>query len=180
MSYRSKVILLGNAKVGKTSLLSRYVEDKFRESYSQTLGANFLVKEVNVKKILSQLDEEKNINSFNIYVWDICGQRDKLFTTEYYFVQAVGALVVFDILKRESFEDLDFWISKLKELSGDVPFIIIGNKIDEGEKRVVSKKEGESLANEYGVEYIETSAKSDENVDKAFEILAIEIIKKML
>lgn len=180
MSYRSKVILLGNAKVGKTSLLSRYVEDEFRESYFQTLGANFLVKEVDVKNISNQLDEDKNINSFNIYVWDICGQRDKLFTTEYYFVQAVGALVVFDILNRDSFEDLDFWINKLKELSGDVPFIIIGNKIDEEEKRMVSKEEGQELADQYGVEYIETSAKSDENVDKAFEILAIEIIKKML
>lgn len=166
--------------MGKTSLLSRYVEDQFRESYFQTLGANFLVKEVDVKNITNQLDEEKNINSFNIYVWDICGQRDKLFTTEYYFVQAVGALVVFDILNRESFEDLDFWINKLKELSGDVPFIIIGNKIDKEEKRMVSKEEGEELAEQYGVEYIETSAKSDENVDKAFEILAIEIIKKML
>jgi small GTP-binding protein len=172
--------LLGNAKVGKTSLLSRYVEDQFRESYFQTLGANFLVKEVDVKNISNQLDEDKNINSFNIYVWDICGQRDKLFTTEYYFVQAVGALVVFDILNRESFEDLDFWINKLKELSGDVPFIIIGNKIDKEEKRMVSKEEGKELAEQYGVEYIETSAKSDENVDKAFEILAIEIIKKML
>ncbi len=172
--------MLGNAKVGKTSLLSRYVEDQFRESYFQTLGANFLVKEVDVKNITNHLDEEKNINSFNIYVWDICGQRDKLFTTEYYFVQAVGALVVFDILNRESFEDLDFWINKLKELSGDVPFIIIGNKIDKEEKRMVSKEEGEELAEQYGVEYIETSAKSDENVDKAFEILAIEIIKKML
>ena len=172
--------MLGNAKVGKTSLLSRYVEDQFRESYFQTLGANFLVKEVDVKNISNQLDEEKNINSFNIYVWDICGQRDKLFTTEYYFVQAVGALVVFDILNRESFEDLDFWINKLKELSGDVPFIIIGNKIDKEEKRMVSKEEGKELAEQYGVEYIETSAKSDENVDKAFEILAIEIIKKML
>jgi small GTP-binding protein len=180
LSYRSKVILLGNAKVGKTSLLSRYVEDEFRESYFQTLGANFLVKEVDVKNISNQLDEDKNINSFNIYVWDICGQRDKLFTTEYYFVQAVGALVVFDILNRDSFEDLDFWINKLKELSGDVPFIIIGNKIDEEEKRMVSKEEGQELADQYGVEYIETSAKSDENVDKAFEILAIEIIKKML
>ncbi len=166
--------------MGKTSLLSRYVEDQFRESYFQTLGANFLVKEVDVKNISNQLDEEKNINSFNIYVWDICGQRDKLFTTEYYFVQAVGALVVFDILNRESFEDLDFWINKLKELSGDVPFIIIGNKIDKEEKRMVSKEEGKELAEQYGVEYIETSAKSDENVDKAFEILAIEIIKKML
>jgi len=166
--------------VGKTSLLSRYVEDQFRESYFQTLGANFLVKEVDVKNISNQLDEDKNINSFNIYVWDICGQRDKLFTTEYYFVQAVGALVVFDILNRESFEDLDFWINKLKELSGDVPFIIIGNKIDKEEKRMVSKEEGKELAEQYGVEYIETSAKSDENVDKAFEILAIEIIKKML
>lgn len=172
--------MLGNAKVGKTSLLSRYVEDQFRESYFQTLGANFLVKEVDVKNITNHLDEEKNINSFNIYVWDICGQRDKLFTTEYYFVQAVGALVVFDILNRESFEDLDFWINKLKELSGDVPFIIIGNKIDKEEKRMVSKEEGKELAEQYGVEYIETSAKSDENVDKAFEILAIEIIKKML
>jgi len=86
-------------------------------------------------------------------------------------------MVIFDILNRNSYENLEFWISKLKELSGDVPFVIVGNKVDKSEAREVSEEEGKKFAKKYGVEYIETSAKNDMNVNKAFESLAIKILE---
>lgn len=179
--FRGKALMLGNASVGKTSLLARYIDDKFYEEYSQTIGANFTIKEIDLRGLV---DKKEIINNnhlkddieLKLFFWDIGGQTDKLFVTEYYFIQAVGALVVYDILNRESFENLNFWISKLTELSGDVPFIIIGNKIDEKNRRSVSFEEGKEKAEEFKVDYIETSAKTNENVNKAFDMLAIKIL----
>lgn len=187
MSYRGKVILLGDAGVGKTSLIARYVDDLFRSEYIQTVGANFLIKEVNLIKIVDKMKREnsktlvtiKGLENLAIFYWDIGGQKDKLFVTEYYFLQAVGAMVAFSIDNRESFNNLDFWISKMKELSGDIPFIIIGNKIDLQDKRVVQTEEIEKKAKEYDVRFFETSAKLKKNIDAAFEDLSIQILNNL-
>ena len=87
---------------------------------------------------------------------------------------------VFNLVNRESFESIDFWISKLKELGGDVPFILVGNKTDlNSANSVISKEEIEEKAKELGVEYYETSAKLDENVDKAFKAVSIQILNNL-
>ncbi len=184
MSYRGKVILCGDPSVGKTSILARYVDDQFNDEYNQTLGANFLIKEIELSKVINKFDIQnpklkKDIKEFKLYFWDLGGQHDKLFSNEYYFVQAVGAFVVYDVINRESFDNIDFWISKLKELSGKIPYIIISNKIDKKDERVVSFEEGKEKADSYSVQYIETSAKSNENIDKAFESLSIQILNNL-
>jgi len=184
MSYRGKVILCGDPSVGKTSILSRYVDDQFSEEYNQTLGANFLIKEIEVSKVINKVqiknpNLKKNMKEFKLYFWDLGGQHDKLFSNEYYFVQAVGAFVVYDVTNRESFDNIDFWISKLKELSGEIPFIIIGNKIDKKDERLVSLEEARERADSYGVQYMETSAKSNENIDIAFESLSVQILNNL-
>ncbi|MFX1478245.1 MAG: Rab family GTPase [Promethearchaeota archaeon] len=181
MSYRGKVILCGDAGVGKSSLLARYVNDLFSEDYIPTIGANFLVKEINLSIILDRLILDnprlrEDIEEFKLYFWDLGGQHDKMFSNEYYFVQAVGALIIYDILNRESFENISFWIQKVKELSGDIPYIIIGNKIDKNSERVVLLEETEEKAKSFGVQLIETSAKTGENVSQAFEKLAVLIL----
>lgn len=181
MSYRGKVILLGNAGVGKTSLLAQYVDGRFREEYHQTIGANFLIKEIDLTKIIDQLDIKnpklkKDIREkgFKLYFWDIGGQTDKLWANEYYFVQAVGAMVIFSLDKVSSFEQIDFWIKKLKELSGDVPYVIVGNKTDL--QRKVNTELIQNKIKAVGVKYFETSAKLNENVDEAFESLSVQIL----
>jgi Ras-related protein Rab-1A len=186
LSYRGKCILLGDPQVGKTSLLSRYVDDKFPEKYNPTVGANFLIKEVDLVDIISQLDlddelkQEVQEKGFKIYFWDIGGQHDKLIATEYYFQDAVGAIIVFDLINKESFNHLEFWIDKLKTLTGeDVPFIIVGNKTDLSEKRKIALNTIEEKAEDHGVQYFETSAKKDENVRKAFESLAIKVLNNL-
>ncbi|KKM25062.1 hypothetical protein LCGC14_1598760 [marine sediment metagenome] len=184
MSYRGKVILCGDASVGKTSLLAQYVDGKFSEEYQQTIGANFLIKEIDLRKVIDKLDIKNPIlrkdikeKGFKLYFWDIGGQHDKLFSTEYYFVQAVGAIVVFSLNHVESFENLDFWFGKIKELSGDVPLIVIGNKKDLNRK--IDKETIEKKLKEFGIKYFETSAKLNENVDKAFESLSVEILNNL-
>lgn len=181
MSYRGKVILCGDAGVGKTSLLARYVDDQFSEEYHQTIGANFLIKEIDLSRIIDKLKLKnpklkKDIKEkgFKLYFWDIGGQTDKLWANEYYFVQAVGAMVIFSLDNIPSFEHIDFWISKLKELSGDIPYIIIGNKTDL--KREINEEIIKNKLNELEIKYFETSAKLNENVDEAFETLSVEIL----
>ena len=176
--------MVGSPNVGKTSLLARYVDNKFSDEYHQTIGANFLIKEIDLSEIIDKIDIKKpelkkdiKDKGFKLYFWDVGGQQDKLFANEYYFVQAVGAMVVFSLNSYDTFKDLDFWISKLKELSGDVPYILVGNKSDL--RREVSKVMVEKKAKELGVEYYETSAKLNQNVDKAFERLSIQILNNL-
>jgi len=113
----------------------------------------------------------------NLYFWDIGGQEDKLFSTEYYFVQAVGAMIVFNLNDLSSFQNIDFWLSKLIELSGDVPYVLVGNKMDL--ERKVDKSMIDSEVKRLGVQYFETSAKLNENVDLAFESLSIQILNNL-
>jgi small GTP-binding protein len=184
MSYRGKVILCGDPGVGKTSLLARYVDDKFSEEYHQTVGANFLVKEIDLSIIVDKLEVKnpelkKDIKEkgFKLYFWDIGGQKHGLFANEYYFVQAVGAMIVFNLNDLPSFKDIDFWLSKLKELSGDVPYILVGNKMDL--EREVNQSLIDDKVKKLGVEYFETSAKLNKNVDFAFESLSIQILNNL-
>ena len=184
MSYRGKVILCGDPSVGKTSLLARYVDGKFNEGSVPTLGANFLIKEIDLSKVIDKLKLEnpelkKDIKEkgFKLYFWDIGGQQDKLFSNEYYFVQAVGAMIVFNLNELSSFKGINFWLSKLKELSGDVPYIIVGNKLDL--ERKIDQSLIDERVNKLGVEYFETSAKLNENVDVAFESLSIQILNNL-
>jgi len=181
MSYRGKVILCGDADVGKTSLLAQYVDGHFSEEYNQTVGANFLIKEIDMKNVIDKLDLinpklKKDIKQkgFKLYFWDIGGQKPSLIANEYYFVQAVGAMIVFSLNNLDTFKSIDFWVSKLKELSGEIPYILVGNKTDLN--RNIDKELIETKLKELGVNYFETSAKLNENVDDAFESLSVQIL----
>ena len=184
MSYRGKVILCGDPSVGKTSLLARYVDGKFNEESVPTLGANFLIKEIDLSEVIDKIELDnfelkKDIKEkgFKLYFWDIGGQQDKIFSNEYYFVQAVGAMLVFNLNDLSSFNGIKFWLSKLKELSGDVPYIIVGNKLDL--ERKIDQSLIDERINKFGVEYFETSAKLNENVDMAFQSLSIKILNNL-
>jgi small GTP-binding protein len=165
-------------------LLARYVDDKFSDEYQQTVGANFLIKEIDLTRIVdklvslnTKLKEDIKEKGFRLYFWDIGGQQDKLFSNEYYFTQAVGAIIIFSLANKSSFKQIDFWFSKLKELSGDVPFILVGNKSDL--ERKVDAQKLKNKINKLKVDYFETSAKLNINVDKAFENLSIKILNSL-
>jgi len=150
-----------------------------------------LIKEIELSKIIDriqlenpELEQDIKEKGFKLYFWDLGGQHDKLYSNEYYFVQAVGAMIVFNLNDLTSFQDINFWLTKLKELSGDVPYILVGNKSDlVGNKSDLERKIDKSLIDDevrkLGVQYFETSAKLNENVDFAFESLSIQILNNL-
>jgi small GTP-binding protein len=147
--------------VGKTAIITRYIEIKFNKEDYPTIGADCYIKQVK--------------EDFKIYIWEIAGAKDRLFASEYLFIQSVGAMVVFDIANQESFTSVDFWIKKIKEFCGDIPLVIIGNGLDKSDERRVKFEEANEKAKKYNVRYIETSAKTGNNIDKAFDYLVAKV-----
>uniref|UniRef100_A0A5S6QAG8 Ras-related protein Rab-8A n=1 Tax=Trichuris muris TaxID=70415 RepID=A0A5S6QAG8_TRIMR len=166
--YLFKLLLIGDSGVGKTCLLFRFAEDSFSPSFISTIGIDFKIRTI-------ELDGKK----IKLQIWDTAGQeRFRTITTAYYR-GAMGILLVYDITNEKSFENIKNWVRNIEEhASTDVEKIILGNKCDMEKQRQVSKERGAQLAIEYGVKFMETSAKADLNVESAFFTLAQDIKSK--
>jgi small GTP-binding protein len=168
--YIIKVCLLGEANVGKTSLLYRYIENKFRDNYKATLGVNLLKKEANIE----------GYGLITIQIWDLGGQESFKSLRKLYLEGANGALVIFDMTKRKTFEKLNDWVGDFKDArGGDQPILLVGNKTDLKDNVKVKDEEVNDFATQYGVDVIKTSAKTGENVEAAFLNLIKVILDKI-
>ena len=171
-----KLVLIGDSQIGKSSLLLRFVDHKWKEEYSPTIGVDF-VRKFNI--IIFQINTTLDIKGkkVKLQIWDTSGQeRFRIITTNYY-KNCHGFLVVYDITDRESFKSLNYWLTLIKQHSNKNNLnLLIGNKCDLESKREVSFQEGKEFAEQNGMTFIETSAKNDEKVSKAFEILVDDII----
>lgn len=167
--YLFKLLLIGDSGVGKTCVLFRFSEDAFNTTFISTIGIDFKIRTI-------ELDGKK----IKLQIWDTAGQeRFRTITTAYYR-GAMGIMLVYDITNEKSFDNIKNWIRNIEEhASADVEKMILGNKCDVNEKRQVSKERGEKLANDYGIKFMETSAKANINVENAFFTLARDIKTKM-
>ncbi len=167
-----KVIIIGAGAVGKTSLLHRFVENNFNFRYKLTIGADFL------SKVIEGYPNPDT--TCKLQIWDIGGQDRYKFLRSSFFDGANGALVVFDISRWHTFEELSEWLSDLHEFAGEgVPFILIGNKSDLI-KEVFGDYDQEGVkefAKKENSVFIEASAKTGENVENAFLDLTQQMIK---
>ncbi|MHA1713495.1 MAG: Rab family GTPase [Candidatus Ranarchaeia archaeon] len=163
-----KVVVIGDGNVGKSCLVLRYSEDKFVQSYLATMGSDFTIK----------LTQAKGVG-VRLAIWDLGGQQMFKAMRKYYMQGAAGAVVVYDLSHKESFENIDRWIEELRSYSGDVPCVIFANKKDLVEERKVTEEEGSRKAQAYGFDYFETSAKTGENVQTAFSKLAERIVERL-
>ena len=163
-----KVIIIGDSGVGKTNIMSKFLKNKFMEESKATVGVEFGSKlfDLNGHKIKAQ-------------IWDTAGQEKYKSITGAYFKGSKGALVVYDITQKSTYESLEKWVNDLKS-AGDpkITIILIGNKSDLEENRQVSKEQGEEKAKRFGCAFLETSALSGDNIDKAFNMMVKEIFEK--
>lgn len=169
--YVFKITILGQSAVGKTSLINQFVEGSFQEDYKPTLGANIIRKDVNIGEVNAKV---------RLIMWDLAGQEKYNVIRSMYFQGCVGSLLVYDVTRHESFTTIESkWLKDFKNyVKKEGAYILIGNKVDLEEERVVSREEGEKLAKQIGASaFVETSAKLGKNVEEAFKSLVYQILR---
>ena len=167
--YKLKVVIVGDSGVGKSNLIKRFTTNEFLANSKATVGVEFLSKSYKI-----------NDKIFKIEMWDTAGQERYKSITSAYYKGAKGALVVYDTTSAQSFENVDKWYNEIKEKTGkDIKLILIGNKIDLAEQKVVNTDEALAKAKTWGIPLMETSAKSAVNVKEAFHDLLKEMYLEM-
>ena len=167
--YLLKYIIIGDAAVGKSNLLLRYTHGQFNPVYQLTIGVEFGAKNLNIGDKL-----------YRVQIWDTAGQESFRSITRAYYKNSVCALIVYDISKKDSFNNVSIWIEDCKNQSPKTIYmILVGNKSDLEDKRLVTTKEGKELAEEYGIAFYETSAKTGDNVEFVFVKSAEEIAENI-
>ena len=167
--YAYKLILGGDGAVGKTSMVHRFVEDKFEQDYKSTIGTSIMKKECSFEGLSSAV---------RFVIWDLAGQSQFKRVRLSYLAKAEAGILVYDVTRRETFEKIENWHNEFIKASENISLILVGNKIDLEDDRVISTKEGEGLAQNLGLSYIETSALTGENINDAFRVLALQMIKR--
>lgn len=167
--FTFKILLLGNGHVGKTSLVNRFVDDKFTQEYLHTIGLQ-----------PSQKYLSLNNKYICLSIFDIAGDKSVKALREMFYRGSKGALVTFDLTNQTSFDDITKWHKEAKKVSKDQLFVLVGNKNDL-DNRVIKKEDAKELAAKLKcVDYIETSALTGDFVEETFKSLGEKILKKTL
>lgn len=167
--YLFKILLIGDSGVGKTCILCRFANNEFNRSHISTIGIDFKMKTIVV--------EGKRIR---IQMWDTAGQeRYETITTQYYR-RAQGIILVYDITRQETFNNIRKWLRYVDEhANNNVQRLLLANKCDAEDERMVWKDQGARLAAEKNIKFYETSAQSDINIDEAFTEICRQILQTM-
>ncbi len=167
--YQFKIVLLGDSGVGKSSLLSRYMDEGFSQNLPCTINADYKVKSLIIDEI----------SSAQITIWDTCGQERYRSMTGRYFKGAHGIILIYDVADKRSFADLDIWLEEIKKntIKEDLSIILVGNKIDL-KFRNIQTEDAKNFADKNNLLYCETSSKEGLNVNNAFEMITKDIIEK--
>eukprot|EP00742_Colponemidia_sp_Colp-10_P001400 GILJ01001507.1.p1 GENE.GILJ01001507.1~~GILJ01001507.1.p1 ORF type:complete len:222 (-),score=23.80 GILJ01001507.1:34-699(-) len=157
-AYLFKYIIIGDTGVGKSCLLLQFTDKRFRPDHDLTIGVEFGARMITI--------DNKQIK---LQIWDTAGQESFRSITRSYYRGAAGALLVYDITRRETFNHLTRWLEEARQnANSNMTIMLIGNKSDLDHRRAVSTEEGEQFAREHGLIFLETSAKTAQNVEEAF------------
>jgi small GTP-binding protein len=165
----AKVIVVGGASAGKSSLIKRFAERTFAPT-KPTTGIDFCARTVEVRGV-----------KFRLQIWDTAGQERTFSSPKSYYRECAAALIVYDVTDRASFAQLQTWINTVREYSEnpEIWITVIGTKRDAAERRAVSREEAEAFARERNLSFVEASAKTDENVELAFFNVAAAVARKL-
>lgn len=162
-----KLLLIGDSGVGKTCILFRFADDQFNASFISTIGIDFKIKTVNI-----------NGKRIKLQIWDTAGQERFHTITTSYYRGANGIMMVYDITNTKTFDSVTKWLSNVSDhASADVRKVLLGNKSDQEEKRMISTARGQEIAQANGIQFFETSAKDNVLITEAFLHLATEIFE---
>ena len=163
-----KVVLVGDSFVGKTNIMSKYLKNEFHEDSKATVGVEFGSKQFTIEG-----------HTIKAQIWDTAGQERYKAITSAYYKGAKGAFIVYDITRKNSFESVEKWVSDVTAVADKkITIVLIGNKSDLEDQRQVTKEQAEEKSNKLEIAFLETSALSGENLEKAFEMMINEVYKK--
>lgn len=175
IEVEKKVLLLGDAAVGKTSLVRRFVVDVFSDNYIATIGTK------TTRKTMYLNYEKTDVTvQLNLSIWDIIGQKGMERTHKVYFPGTEAAILVADLTRPDTFESLAEWAGALRAVCGDVMSVVAANKSDLAGGVVVRDEDAEAAAEALGCGWLKTSAKTGKNVEEAFRSLATELCKPIV
>ena len=168
-NYLLKYIIIGDSAVGKSNILTQYVYEKFSEEFQSTLGVEFAAKNAVIDNKI-----------YRIQIWDTAGAENFRSITRAYYKNTVCAFIVYDITKRETFENVQVWLDDIKnQCPQTVLLVLVGNKLDLENERQISYEEGESFAQKNNMYFFETSAKTGVNIENLF-LKSVETINERI
>jgi len=164
-----KLLLIGDSGVGKSSLLLRFADNTFTESFISTIGVDFKIRTIDV-----------NGKTVKLQIWDTAGQERFRTITSSYYRGAHGIIVVYDITNAETFNNVQKWLQEIERYACDtVHKLLIGNKCDLVNDRKISTEDAREFADQFNLVFLESSAKDSTNVEEAFTRMAKSIMEKM-
>ncbi|XP_051143376.1 ras-related protein RABA2b-like [Andrographis paniculata] len=163
--YLFKIVLIGDSGVGKSNILSRFTRNEFLLESKSTIGVEFATRTLQV--------EGKTVKA---QIWDTAGQERYRAITSAYYRGAVGAMVVYDITKRQTYENVARWLKELRDhADSNIVIMLVGNKSDLSHLRGVPERETHQFAEKEGISFLETSALEAHNIEKAFQTILYDI-----
>ncbi|XP_048387754.1 ras-related protein Rab-23 [Stegostoma tigrinum] len=163
-----KVVVVGNGAVGKSSMIQRYCKGIFTKDYKKTIGVDFLERQIQV-----------NDEDVRLMLWDTAGQEEFDAITKAYYRGAQACVLVFSTTDRESFEAIPSWKEKVEAEVGDIPTVLVQNKIDLLDETVLKNEEAEALAKKLKLRFYRASVKEDLNVNEVFKYLAEKYLQRL-
>ena len=167
IDYTLKLLIVGDSTVGKTNFIYRFIENKFNQNYIATSG-------IELKTVKIEINKSK----IRVQLWDTAGQEKYKAVTKNLFLKVQGTLIMFDITNDNSFNNAKKWVSSIKEECGkQMQMILVGNKSDLKDERIVKREEASKYAEAEKIEYIETSSKTGDNIQNSINLICQKILE---